>query len=70
MITVRKANYSLSDLRDLRVILSDGYDKFVYKKCSHGIACKSCNKYYLCHDIISTLNHLDKTIDKLELVKN
>ena len=68
MITVRKANYSLSDLRDLRNILSDGYDKFL-EKCSN-TSCEICCKYYLCNDILSTLNHLQKEIDKRTPRKN
>lgn len=70
MITVRKANYSLSDLRDLRNILSDGYENFLNKKCSNSITCEICSKYYLCEDIISTINHLQKEIEKRTPGKN
>ena len=70
MITVRKANYSLSDLRDLRNILSDGYENFLNKKCTNNITCEICDKYYLCEDILSTLNHLQKEIEKRTPSKN
>ena len=64
MITIRKSNYSLSDLRDLRDMLSNGYDDFLERKCSDNLNCEICCKYYLCAHIQSTISHLQKEIEK------
>lgn len=69
MITIRKANYSLSDLRDLRDMLQNGYDDFLERKCSNNLTCEICCKYYLCADMLSTISHLQKEIEKRTPVK-
>lgn len=69
MITIRKGKYSLDDLRDLRDILSKGYEEFLSKNCSIDSYCEICSKYYLCDDIISAIHYLQKTIELRDIAK-
>ena len=70
MITIKAGNYSIAQLVALRDILSTGLADFINSTCEPG--CERCMFSYLCNDVESTIQYLNKKIvhHKAEIDKN